>query len=149
MLSSISSVRYHMTNAVSPSSGFNQVPHTETSTLREICTCNISLRHCGLTETFFHKLNKVHRHCTVTEEHDKSGRGGNAFVCHHRVGLLLLLQTTSRQTAILVPLDDEFGPSLIEENPHVVSGFANRAVVLVENLTVAEHQVHILTKLVP
>jgi len=38
---------------------------------------------------------------------------------------------------------------LIEEDPHVVSGFAHRAVVLVENLTVAEHQVHVLTKLVP
>ena len=46
-------------------------------------------------------------------------------------------------------LDDELGPSLIKEDSHVVSRFANRAVVLVENLTVAEHQVHILTKLVP
>ena len=37
---------------------------------------------------------------------------------------------------------------MIEEDPHVVAGFAHRAVVLVENLTVAEHQVHVLTKLV-
>lgn len=52
------------------------------------------------------------------------------------------------QASILAQLDDEFGPSLIEEDPHVVSGFADWAVVLIENLTVAEHQVHILTKLV-
>ena len=49
----------------------------------------------------------------------------------------------------MVQLGDEFGPSLVKEDSHVVSGFANRAVVLVENLTVAEHQVHILAKLVP
>ena len=94
-----------------------------------------------------HKLNTVHRHSTVREEHDKSGEKGNAFVCHHRVGFKP--STGSRQTVVLVLLADEFGPPLIEEDPHVVSGFADRAVVLVENLTVAEHQVHILTKLVP
>ena len=92
-----------------------------------------------------HKLNTVDRHRTVREEHHKSGEG-NAFVCHDRVGFKP--STGSRQTVVLVLLADEFGPPLKEEDPHVVSGFADRAVVLVENLTVAEHQVHILTKLV-
>ena len=47
----------------------------------------------------------------------------------------------------MVPSHDQFGPSLVEEDPHVVAGLAHGAVVLVEDLAVVEHQVHVLAEL--
>ena len=47
----------------------------------------------------------------------------------------------------MVPSHDQFRPSLVEEDPHVVAGLAHGAVVLVKDLTVVEHQIHVLAEL--
>lgn len=80
----------------------------------------------------------LHRHRTeVTEEHNERGR---------RKCLCLSSQSWI-VAAILVPSHDQFRPSLVEEDPHVVAGLAHGAVVLVEDLAVVEHQVHVLAEL--
>jgi len=80
----------------------------------------------------------LHRHRTeVTEEHNERGR---------RKCLCLSSQSWI-VAAILVPSHDQFRPSLVEEDPHVVAGLAHRAVVFVEDLAVVEHQVHVFAEL--
>ena len=80
----------------------------------------------------------LYRHrAEVTEEHKERGR---------RKCLCLSSQSWI-VAAILVPSHDQFRPSLVEEDPHVVAGLAHGAVVLVEDLAVVEHQVHVFAEL--